>query len=250
LQCASACSLAFLGGIHRVAEPGSIGIHRAFLKPADGMSTQEAAARVQLGTVAITSYVVEMGVDPKLIELASSYGKHDIRYLSAGEMAELRVTNVTANQSPADTSQVPTRPNPALVPVPAPDARQQPESIAVAFVKDIIEHHGDNDDFALAQVQASYAPKVDYYGKLTNLRAIVQDKRNYYKRWPERAYNVRNESIVVTCANDRCMVSGVYDWVVRSASIHKQEKGAANFSYTIAIGPYPKIIAETGNIQR
>ncbi|MDX8497427.1 hypothetical protein RFM99_03255 [Mesorhizobium sp. VK4C] len=250
LQCASACSLAFLGGMHRVAEPSSIGIHRAFLKPADGMSTEEAKARVQLGTAAIISYVVEMGVDPKLIELASSYGKHDIRYLSASEMAELRVTNAAANQPPANTSQVSTRPNPAPVSAPAPDARQQPESIAVAFVRDLIEHHGDNDDFALAQAQASYAPTVDYYGKLTNLSSIIQDKRNYYQRWPERAYKVRNDSIVVSCANDRCMVSGIYDWIVRRPSTHKQEKGVADFSYTISIGPYPKIIVETGDVQR
>ncbi|MDX8449296.1 hypothetical protein [Mesorhizobium captivum] len=248
LQCASACSLAFLGGMHRVAEPSSIGIHRAFLKPADGMSTEGAKARVQLGTAAIISYVVEMGVDPKLIELASSYGKHDIRYLSASEMAELRVTNAAANQSPADASQVSTTPNPA--PAPAPYARQQPESAAVAFVRDLIEYHGDNNDFALAQVQASYAPTVDYHGKLTNLSSIVQDKRNYYQRWPERAYKVRNDSIVVSCANDRCMVSGIYDWIVRRPSTHKQEKGVADFSYTILIGPYPKIIAETGDIQR
>lgn len=247
LQCTSACSLAFLGGIHRVAEPGSIGIHRAFLKPADGMSAEEAKTRVQFGTAAIISYVVEMGVDPKLIELGSSYDKHDIRYLSASEMAELHVTNVAADQLPEDTSQAATRPNP--VSAPAPDARQQPESIAVAFVKDLIEHHGDNDDFALAQIQASYAPQVDYYGKLTNLRSIIQDKRNYYRRWPERVYNVRSESIVVTCANDRCMVSGVYDWVVSSPSMHMQEKGASNFGYTISIGPYPKVIAETG-VQR
>ncbi|MGX9050749.1 hypothetical protein [Mesorhizobium sp. 14Argb] len=245
LQCASACSLAFLGGVHRVAEPGSIGVHRAWLKSVDGISREEAKARVQLGTAAITSYVVEMGVDPELMELASSYDKHDIRYLSATEMAELRVTNVAANQSPVDTSQVSTRPDPA----PAPDARQQAESAAVAFVKDLIEHHGDNDDFALAQVQASYARTVDYYGKLTNLSSIIQDKRDYYRRWPERVYNVRNDSIVVTCANDRCMVSGVYDWLVRSPSIHKQDKGASDFSYTISTGPYPKIIAETSKVR-
>ncbi|RUT99921.1 hypothetical protein EOD23_24265 [Mesorhizobium sp. USDA-HM6] len=248
LQCASACSLAFLGGVHRAAEPGSIGVHRPFLKPADGMSNEEAEARVQFGTAAIMAYVIEMGVDPKLMELASSYDKHDIRYLSASEMAELRVTNVAASQLPVDTSQVSTRPDP--VAAPAPDTRQQPESVAVAFVRDLIEHHGDNDDFALAQVQASYAPTVDYYGKLTNLKSIIQDKRNYYQRWPERGYNVRNDSIVVTCANDRCMVSGVYDWVVRSPSLHEQEKGVANFSYTISIGPFPKIIAETGSVPR
>ncbi|WP_192384759.1 hypothetical protein [Mesorhizobium silamurunense] len=250
LQCASACSLAFLGGVHRIAEPGSIGVHRASFKPADRMSNEEAAARFQLGTAEIISYVIEMGVDPKLMELASSYDKHDIRYLSASEMAELRVTNVEANQSPVGTSQVSTRQIPVPVRAPAPDAGRQMESVAVAFIKDLIEHHGDNNDFALAQVQASYAPTVDYYGKLTNLSSIIQDKRNYYQRWPEREYSVRDDSIMVTCADDRCVVSGLYDWVVRSPSTHKQEKGAANFSYTISIGPYPKIIAETGNVQR
>lgn len=249
LQCASACSLAFLGGVHRVAEPGSIGVHRPSLKPADGMSNEDAEARFQFGTAAIISYVIEMGADPKLMELASSYDKHEMRYLSASEMAELRVTNAAANQPPADALQVSTTPDPASVSAPAPDARQQPESVAVGFVKDLIEHHGDNNDFALAQAQASYAPTVDYHGKLTNLSSIIEDKRSYYQRWPERGYNVRNDSIAVSCANDRCKVSGIYDWIVRSPSTHKQEKGVADFSYTISIGPYPKIIAETGDVR-
>ncbi len=79
------------------------------------------------------SYMSEMGVDPKLMELALSYDRSDMRYLSASEMAELRVTNVAVTQPEVDTSQVPARPNPP----PALDAsaKQQMESAAVAFIK-------------------------------------------------------------------------------------------------------------------
>lgn len=213
------------------------------------MSTDEAVARVQAGTAQIMSYMNEMGADPKLMELALSYDRSDMRYLSASEMADLRVTNVPVTQPEVDTSQVPARPNP---PPPALDAsaKQQLEGAAVAFIKGLIEHHGDNAELALAQVRTSYAPTVDYYGKWTDLNSIIEDKRSYFQRWPERGYDVRDNSIMVTCANDQCMVSGTYDWIVRSLPRHKQAKGVANFSYTIAISPNPKIIAETSKVQR
>ena len=244
-QCVSACSLAFLGGVRRAAEPGSIGVHQGSYGPDSGMTTDQAVASIQAGTAQIMSYMTEMGVDPKLMELALSYEKSDMRYLSASEMAELRVTNFEVTQPPVAASQAP-----PVTPAPDANAKQQLESAAVAFIRGLIEHHGDNAELALAQVQSSYAPTVDYYGKLTDLGSIIQDKRNYFQRWPERGYKVRNNSLMVTCANDRCMVSGVYDWVVRSLPRHKQAHGAANFSYTISIGPIPKIIAETGKVQR
>ncbi|MDG4898294.1 hypothetical protein P9272_32695 [Mesorhizobium sp. WSM4976] len=248
LQCASACSLAFLGGVRRVAETGSIGVHRSSFDINSGMSADEAVAQIQAGTAQVMGYMTEMGVDPKLMQVALSYDRSDMRYLSASEMSDLRVTNVAVSPPPVDTSQIPTRPNPAPAPVDA-NAKQL-ENAAVAFIKGLIQHHGDNAALALAQVQASYAPTVEYYGKWTDLSSIIQDKRTYFLRWPERGYSVRDSSVMVTCANDQCMVSGIYDWVVRSLPRHKQAKGVANFSYTISIGPNPKIIAETGKVQR
>ncbi|WP_156398650.1 hypothetical protein [Mesorhizobium sp. Root102] len=248
LQCASACSLAFMGGVRRVADPGSIGVHRSSFAPDSGMSADEAVANVQAVTADIMSYMTEMGVDPKLMAVALSYDRSDMRYLSASEMTELRVTNITPTQPPVDTSQVPSTPSPP--PAEASANEQQLESAAVAFIKGLIERHGNNAELAIAEVQTSYAAIVDYYGKPTELSSIVADKRSYFQRWPERGYNVHSESIMVTCANERCMVSGTYDWVVRSLPRHKQAKGVAHFSYTIAIGPNPKIIAETSKVIR
>lgn len=214
------------------------------------MSADEAVAGVQAVTAQIMSYMTEMGVDPRLMQMALSYDRSDMRYLSASEMADLKLTNVAATQSPMGASQVPSRHDAGPAPAPNAAAKQQLESAAAAFIKGLIEHHGDNTALALAQVQASYAASVDYYGKWTDLDTIIEDKRNYFQRWPERGYSVHDNSIMVTCANDQCMVSGVYDWVVRSLPRHKQAKGVANFSYTISVGPNAKIIAETGRVQR
>ncbi|GLQ77319.1 hypothetical protein GCM10007881_08350 [Mesorhizobium huakuii] len=248
LQCASACSLAFMGGVRRVADPGSIGVHRSSFAPESGMSTDEAVANVQAVTAEIMSYMAEMGVDPKLMAVALSYDRSDMRYLSASEMGELRVTNISTTPPSIDTSRV--SPTPSPTPAEASADERQLESAAVAFIKGLIEHHGDNADLAIAQVQNSYAGIVDYYGKPTDLSSIIADKRSYFQRWPERGYNLHDESVIVTCANDQCMVSGTYDWVVRSLPRHKQAKGVARFSYTIAIGQNPKIIAETSKVMR
>src|SRR5262245_11235746 len=95
-----------MGGVRRVAEAGSIGVHRSSFSPDSGMSTDEAVANVQAVTADILAFMTEMGVDPKLLALALSYDESDVRYLSASEMAELGVTNASATQSGAGTSQL------------------------------------------------------------------------------------------------------------------------------------------------
>ena len=112
-ECASACSLAFLGGVQRYAEPGAIGVHKSSFTPDIPMTTEEAVSAVQQGTADVIAYISEMGADPGLLALAFSYDSSDIRYLSGSEMARFRVTtepppedaasNPPAPQAPAKT---------------------------------------------------------------------------------------------------------------------------------------------------
>lgn len=247
MECASACSLAFMGGVKRFADPGSIGVHRSSFSSNAAVSTDDAVAGVQALTANIISYLNDMGVDPKLLAVALSYDKSDIRYLSASEMAELRVTNMDVAQASAST---PPAESPSPPQAEAKVQNDELERAAVTFVRRLIEQHGDDAGLAIAQVVASYAPQVNYYGKPKDLSEVVADKRGYFQRWPERGYRIRDGSVMVTCANDTCMVSGTYDWIVRSLPRSKQAKGVARFSYTIAIGANPKVIAEAGEVVR
>lgn len=132
------------------------------------------------------------------------------------------------------------------------DSRELPsdqlETAGVGFVRHLIEADGTNPSGALNMVINSYADTVDYYGKIKTLPEVVADKRKYFLRWPERAYTIRSDTLLATCANSRCMVSGVYDWIVRSLARNRPSQGAARFTYTITIGTDPKVVAEDGKV--
>ena len=91
-ECSSACAFAFLGGIRRYAEPGSIGIHRSWLGDDDALSVEQAVEEVQQVTSDMMGYISDMGVDPALMRLALQYGNRDMRYLSVSETEQFRVT--------------------------------------------------------------------------------------------------------------------------------------------------------------
>lgn len=92
VDCASACALAFLGGTIRIADPGAIGVHKSSFSGSTDMNVDSAVSQVQHLTAETITYMVNMGVDPALLELSLKYEKDDIRYLSKSEMIAYRVT--------------------------------------------------------------------------------------------------------------------------------------------------------------
>ena len=100
-ECASACSLAFLGGVQRYADPGAIGVHKSSFNPDIPMTAEEAVSAVQQGTADVMAYISEMGADPGLLALAFSYDSNDIRYLSGSEMARFGVTTEPPPEAPS-----------------------------------------------------------------------------------------------------------------------------------------------------
>ena len=99
--CLSACALAFLGGVERYADPGSIGVHKTYFDEAMPLDAAGAVSAIQEVTADTLEYLDEMGVDPELLALAMRYESTDIRYLSGSEMAELGVTTADAPRSDA-----------------------------------------------------------------------------------------------------------------------------------------------------
>jgi hypothetical protein len=90
-ECYSACTMAFLGGVHRFSDRGArYGVHRASLR-VDGTSGQR-----DLGadlSAAVGSYMHEMGVDARLLDLWMNAAPHEMYVLSQRELRELGVVN-------------------------------------------------------------------------------------------------------------------------------------------------------------
>ncbi|AEG04126.1 SH3 domain-containing protein [Sinorhizobium meliloti] len=117
-ECSSACALAFLGGVQRLAQPGSIGVHRSSFSDTRGISVDDAVSHIQRLTADIMAYVSEMGADPALLQLAFQYDSGDMRYLSLSEMAQFRVTTDNSSAGLA-AKHVVIEPPPTTTPLPS-----------------------------------------------------------------------------------------------------------------------------------
>ena len=97
-SCVSACAYAYLGGIDRTLDPGArLGFHQFY----DGKALEAPAARLYSGKdldeqqrimSAIVLYVIQMGVDPRLVVVASDASATEMRYLEGEDARKLRVT--------------------------------------------------------------------------------------------------------------------------------------------------------------
>ncbi|MGZ2405111.1 hypothetical protein ACVIKO_002371 [Rhizobium ruizarguesonis] len=111
LECASACAFAFVGGVERFAEPGSIGVHRISLSDDVPMDNKLAVSTVQLMTGEIIGYLTDMGVSPNLLQLSLSIDSTDIRYLTAAEMRDWNIN--TPEDMPSAQESAPSPPGAA-----------------------------------------------------------------------------------------------------------------------------------------
>jgi hypothetical protein len=127
-DCASACALAFLGGTIRIADPGSIGVHKSSFSGDADINVDNAVSQVQHLTAETITYMVEMGVNPALLELSLKYEKDDIRYLSKSEMVAYKVTTTLPEDSQKLAAQNVPLSAPAHTPIPPTAPRALPDS--------------------------------------------------------------------------------------------------------------------------
>jgi hypothetical protein len=95
--CASACAYAFIGGEERTLDlDAKLGFHRFYSKEALASSTNKIFSGQDLDdtqkiAAALLLYVVNMGVDARLLALASQAGPNEIKWLTLQEARDLRV---------------------------------------------------------------------------------------------------------------------------------------------------------------
>lgn len=90
--CASACALAFLGGVHRHASANSIGVHQ--FRDATESKAYSAAdvSKAQSIVALLLDYVRDMGVSADFVTTASETPPSDVHWLSSVEMKSFNVT--------------------------------------------------------------------------------------------------------------------------------------------------------------
>lgn len=104
---------------------------------------------------------------------------------------------------------------------------------------------------ALATLRDAYSDIVNYYGRPLEKRTVLDEKRAFVQRWPERTYSIRPGTVNVSCDADGrlCTVTGVTDWRAASAARGAVSTGAATYEMQfIQEGGRISIIGESATI--
>jgi len=232
-----------------------LGINSAKLD--DSYAIKESGSIPQNVNFAIKSNILELFLQSRSI----NFTKEDAiaSELSSADLAEKVSKSVFqivcySNELPkAVASAPPPSPPPVEQQTPSPTYRDTSSSrlnsLAADYVKLLISSNSDGRT-ALSVANDAYANYVDYFGKTTTHREVLADKKRYYDRWPIRTSQVRDYTVEVFCENNKCAVTGEYDWFVSSPKRNKKAAGTASFYYVLDMQGGIKVISEGGKARK
>jgi hypothetical protein len=232
IDCVAACVFAFMGGVERHADDGSLAIHGGELLAA----TSSRNKRINLRLEQVETYVAEMGIDPALVAvMASTTGAP--RGLTKSEMEKYRViTPITENKyvvqtAPETTSKNAEAPGSTV----APNIRARsgtPERWAYDTLLIYVDVLREGSDEALSFLIDTYADKIKTSDGMLSKSDLVKKKYLSFKQWPIRFYssNVRNKAVVCTVT---CLARAEFLWHLQNAETDQVLSGFTTIILTL-----------------
>ena len=95
----------------------------------------------------------------------------------------------------------------------------------------------------------NFGAEIRYYGKVVPLSQVVQDKRSYLNRWPQRSYTLKPDTMKIECDNARstCLLTGELDYDVRDPRASRTSSGSATYELRVTFSQAgPKVVEENG----
>jgi hypothetical protein len=230
-QCDSACFLLFAADARRsVAADALVGVHSASLEGHE--TTASMAITTQMARDA-----ADMGVPPQIVGKMVTTTPGRMAWLTRDDLAPMDVRIVDPDKTAAPKPQaVPTAPSGAPSPPPiAVPAAQPLEQLAQRFAFDYFGKWSAGNTTSMTYVANVYADLVDFYGAPTSRQTIIDLKRKFVERWPQRIYTVRPSSLSIDCdqQTSTCVVAGLVDWDCRDATRGAHSSGVANFTVKV-----------------
>ena len=99
--CLSACAYALMGGsIRHVARDARLGVHTLHMPAQAGASSAGSGPSVDDAHHLLKRYLIEMGVDPGLVDVAAKVSADRVRYLSRDEIGRFGIESSEFYQTP------------------------------------------------------------------------------------------------------------------------------------------------------
>lgn len=249
VRCASACALAWLGGTTRfMGTDAQIGFHAAYTVQ-NGAPQESGVANALVG-----SYLSGIGLPDEAVIYVTAPHPDEIQWLTLSDARRIGIDVALLPPMVQQPSQLPTAPSLLQPPAqpPAPTTSLTLEQAARHFVDLYFGRWSENNATAMAYVDGLYADQVDFYGSVTPRQTIVDLKRKFVERWPDRLYTVRPSSIKIDCdhRNATCLIAGLVDWDCRSVGRNVRSAGLADFTVRVAFSASgaARVVSEAGSV--
>jgi len=99
----------------------------------------------------------------------------------------------------------------------------------------------------VAPLEQFYTMTVNYYGGNQPRTKVMDEKRKFAERWPDRHYAVNVDSFKIQCGS-LCTASGVIAWDAKSYQRGVRSTGTANIAFQITGDGLLLILSENGSV--
>ncbi|WP_449410271.1 hypothetical protein [Methylobacterium komagatae] len=94
-----------------------------------------------------------------------------------------------------------------------------------------------------------YGTRVRFYGRPTTLAALLDEKRGFVRRWPERRYAARAFSTQCSADGASCTVRAIVDFRAANPQRGAVSRGSSELVLEVSFaGQRPVIVAESGRV--
>jgi hypothetical protein len=98
-------------------------------------------------------------------------------------------------------------------------------------------------------LNAIYPPEVLYFGKFVTREEVLRDSIKYMERWPERRYEVIQDTVNCGATDVTCVINGQMKWWARSAARGFEAAGTSEFLYKISFGGgSPQLLVQSSRV--
>jgi hypothetical protein len=241
-QCASACAVAWLGGVRRFMGTGSkVGFHAAYVQRAGG--TAESGP----GNAVLGAYLDQIGLPEDAIVYITQASPSSMRWLNLQEAAQ---HGIDVSLLPSSDAAPPSEPSAIANEEPPP---QGLAGRATSMVLALAARWSLPNEEAMRALDDFYGDKVFYHGKVVPRQAVLLDKLHFAERWPQRTYKVRPRSMTVSCnaASEMCRVQGIMDRELANPKANTKLRDVTSFDYSLAhAGEALRIASETSSVSK
>jgi hypothetical protein len=223
-SCASACAIAWLGGLPRfMGHTAHVGFHAAYIEKAGR------ASESGVGNALVGSYLTQIGLSEAAVVYITQAAPTELTLLTLRDAERIGIEVLPFEQQIPVTKTAPR--------VTSRETSNQEISLrARLFVKEM--HSRFSRTNAVEWLAPLYADEVVFYGKLTSRGEVVTLHHLLAERWPERSYSIQDKSMNAVCDESRpglaqCIVTGTMEWTARNLGRNAAATGLESFTYVL-----------------